>query len=97
MLRDARKQVFSPEHDGVAASGPNEAILAAGNEAVAPLRVALKPYPQDPFQRFREKFQHLDWSLLSKVPLHDYISVMENCKKHIETSPKALVFPRVAC
>ncbi len=82
--------MLSPEHDGIAARGPEGAILAAASGAAAPLRVALKPYPEDPVQRFREKFPQLDWQLVSQIHLHEYVNVMENCKKHIQTSAKAL-------
>ena len=76
------------DHDP-AGQGTHSSKVAAVLPPPPIVTATIKPEPQQQ-QRFREKFPHLDWALLSKVPLHDYISVMENCKKHIEKSPKAL-------
>ena len=51
---------LSPEHDGIAGQGDASELFEACAKAVAPLRVAVKEYPQDPFKYFRTRFPELD-------------------------------------
>jgi len=84
---DRKGKVVSPEHDGVSAQGPEDEMLRALSEAVHPLQVAIKRYPEDPFEKFRTDFPYFDWTLETDADLKDYMTILRKCREHIKKGP----------
>ena len=79
------EQCVGPEHDGIAATGDDpDSLLQRCAAAVAPLRVALKLYPEDPFERFAQQFPELDWTLQADMPTKEYADLLTKCRTYIK-------------
>ncbi|CAK0859598.1 unnamed protein product [Prorocentrum cordatum] len=81
---------FSPEHDGVAGRGDPQKLLEACSTAVAPLRVAIKEYPTDPFVSFRRRFPELDWDIRADTTIQDYAGLLAKCRGYIAESTETV-------
>ena len=49
---------------------------------MAPLRVAIKEYPQDPLASFRERFPELDWDIKADVSIAEYAGLLQKCRAY---------------
>ena len=74
---------ISPEHDGIAAQGDPQLLLEACSKAVAPLRVAIKEYPGDPFQYFRLRFPQYTWDTKADCDVGEYWNLLTECRVYI--------------
>ena len=80
---------FSPEHDGIAGRGDASKLLEACAKAVAPLRVAVKEYPQDPFKYFHTRFPELDWDVKADSTIQEYAGLLAKCRDYVAHADSA--------
>jgi len=73
----------SPEHDGIAGQGDPQKLLEACAEAVAPLQVAMKEYPLDPFVSFRKRLPELDWDIKADTSIQEHAGLLAKCRGYI--------------
>eukprot|EP00969_Alexandrium_andersonii_P082922 3657434-Alexandrium_andersonii.AAC.1 len=81
---------FSPEHDGIAARGDEQALLDACASAVAPLRVAVKACPSDPMAAFCGRFPELDWDIEADSSIQEYRGLLLKCRWYVASGPDAV-------
>ena len=75
----------SKEHDGLVAP-EIQGLFEAAQAAVAPLKLALKPVPDDPFAVCKAKFGHLDFSVKSITSLPLYHKLLTESRNAIRTN-----------
>ena len=86
LMRDAVASAgrwVSMEHDGIVAEGDRDALLAAVQAAVSPLRVVVKAAPGGPWDALKERFPEYDWHLKTPILLKDYLFVTSNCREYV--------------
>ena len=83
MRAECGPAAISPEHDGIAAQGDPQKLQEACAKAAAPLQVAIKEYPSDPFVTFRKRFPQLDWDIKADTSIQEYAGLLAKCRGYI--------------